>query len=72
MWAIGGGLREHFKEISDSRLDLSMCFWGCAHMYEMSFQVLLILSVRNIALAQLVPSRTCFFFMLKISVNSHK
>ena len=34
VWAIGGGLREHFKEISDSRPDLS--FGGCTHTYEMS------------------------------------
>ena len=36
VWAIHGGLKEHFKEPSDGCLALSMCFWGRAHMYEMS------------------------------------
>ena len=36
VWAVHGGLKEHFKEPSDGCLDLSMCFWGWTHMYEMN------------------------------------
>lgn len=38
VWAVHGGLKEHFKEPSDGCLDLSMCFWGRTHMYEMNFK----------------------------------
>lgn len=36
VWAIHGGLKEHFKEPSDGCLALSMCFWGRTHLHEMN------------------------------------
>lgn len=36
VWVVHGGPEEHFKEPSDARLDLSMCFWGHTHVYEMN------------------------------------